>query len=68
MRRVYKEIQWAVGVIAQQRGLTLVLRQADELTQTEPEKAGAAIERSVVYADPNMDITREVIAKLKRGE
>lgn len=66
--RLYKDVQWAVGVIAQQRGLTLVLRQADEPTKSDPNTAMSAIERNVIYAEPNLDITREVIAKLNRGE
>jgi Skp family chaperone for outer membrane proteins len=71
---LYKEIQWAIGVIAQQRGLTLVFRHEDEpidpkiSAESDPTKAMSAIERWVVFASPKLDITREVVTKLNRGE
>jgi outer membrane protein len=68
LQKLYKEIQWAVGVIAQERGLTLVLRQGEADDKVSPNTAMAAIERTVVYVEPSLDITREVIAKLNRGE
>jgi outer membrane protein len=65
--QLYKEIRWAIGVIAQQRALTMVVRRADDPASTDPKTVVSNIDEWLLYTDSGMDITREVIAKLNRG-
>jgi len=62
MATLYKEIQSMVARVATHRGMTYILRVAnDPVVGTDPNSAMRAIERSVVYADPKNDITKDVI-------
>jgi Skp family chaperone for outer membrane proteins len=64
---LYKEVQAMVGRIAKFRGFVYVVRVSnDPITGANPNSAMAAIERTVVYADPRNDITNDVIYNLNR--
>ena len=64
---LYNEIQTMVGRIAKYRGFAYVVRVSnDPITGANPNSAMAAIERTVVYADPRNDITNDVIYNLNR--
>ena len=65
---LYQEIQEAVGTIAKRRGLSMILKISDPPKTTDQTAlASIFISQNVVYADPALEITREVIAKLNRG-
>jgi Skp family chaperone for outer membrane proteins len=62
---IYKEVQSMVGRVARNRGMTYVVRTSNEpITGTEPNSVIAAMQRSVVYADPGADITKVVLYNL----
>jgi Skp family chaperone for outer membrane proteins len=62
---IYKEVQTMVSRVAKHRGITYVLRISnDPITSSNPNSAMMAIERTVVVADPQNDITDEVIRYL----
>jgi Skp family chaperone for outer membrane proteins len=64
---LYKEVQSMVGRLAKYRGFVYVVRVSnDPVTGANPNSAMAAIERTVVYADPRNDITNDVIFNLNR--
>jgi Skp family chaperone for outer membrane proteins len=67
LAQLYKEIRWATGVIAQERGLTVVLRSPEEANPSDVTNVMTAVSQSLLYVGPNLDITREVVAKLNRG-
>jgi Skp family chaperone for outer membrane proteins len=59
---LYKEMQQMVAAVAQQRGLTYVVRvNTEPVSGTEPQSVMAAMSRTVIYADPSTDITDDVI-------
>jgi outer membrane protein len=62
---IYKEVQSMVNRVAKHRGITYVLRVSnDPITSSNPNSAMMAIERTVVVADPQNDITDEVVRYL----
>ncbi len=62
---IYKEVQSMVTRVAKHRGITYVLRVSnDPITSSNPNSAMMAIERTVVVADPQNDLTDEVIRYL----
>jgi len=64
---LYKEVQSMVGRIAKFRGFVYVVRVSnDPITGANPNAAMAAVERTIVYADPRNDITNDVIFNLNR--
>jgi outer membrane protein len=64
---LYKEVQSMVGRIAKYRGFVYVVRVSnDPITGANPNAAMAAVERTIVYADPRNDITNDVIFNLNR--
>jgi Skp family chaperone for outer membrane proteins len=65
MASLYKEIQAMVARIAQRRHLNYVVK-VSHGPYSEPNDVLAAINRSVVYADPRDDLTEEVIRDLNR--
>jgi outer membrane protein len=64
---LYKEIQVMVARIAQWKHYTYVLRVSnDPITGSDPRSALAAIDRTIVYAEPVNDITEEVVTYLNK--
>jgi Skp family chaperone for outer membrane proteins len=64
---LFKDIQRIVAAVAQQKGLTYVVRVSSEpVTGAEPQSVVAAMSRPVVYFDPaaTTDITNDVITYL----
>jgi len=62
---IYKEVQDMVARIAQYRGMSYVVRVSnDPVSAANPNSVFAAIEKTVVYADPKSDITRDVTYNL----
>ncbi|MDR3633726.1 MAG: OmpH family outer membrane protein [Isosphaeraceae bacterium] len=68
MATLYKEIQEWVAAIAKHRGMTYILKVSnDPIAANNPNAVFAAIEKSVVYADPRNDITRDVLFNMNRN-
>jgi outer membrane protein len=64
---LYKEIQSMVSRVAQFKGFAYIVRVSnDPITGSNPNSAMMAIERTIVYADPRNDITKEVVYHLNR--
>ncbi len=64
---LYKDISSMVGRVAQYRGFTFVVRVNNEpITGANPNAAMMAIERDVIYADPSLEITKDVVFNLNR--
>jgi len=64
---LYKEIQAMVAAIAKHNGLTYVVQVSNKpITGSDPRVAYAAMAQTVVYADPQTDITKSVIAYLNQ--
>lgn len=64
---LYKDISAMVGRVAQYRGFTFVVRvNNDPITGANPNAAMMAIERDVIYADPTLEITKDVVFNLNR--
>jgi Skp family chaperone for outer membrane proteins len=62
---LYQEIQVMVTRIAQHRGMTYVVKVSNEpITGANPNSVMAAMSKTVVYADPSSDVTRDVIYNL----
>lgn len=62
---LYKEIQSMVGRVAKHRSLNYVLKVSnDPVNGADPNSAMRAIDRSVVYADSQNDITADVVRYL----
>jgi outer membrane protein len=64
---IYKEAQLMVTAIAQWRKMNYVVRVTNvQPTGTDPNTVMAAIQNTVIYADPRNDITNDVIYNLNR--
>jgi outer membrane protein len=64
---LYKEIQAMVARVAQWRGMTYVMRVSNAPPSgTEPNSVLAALNNTMVYADPRNDITNDVVYYLNR--
>jgi RNA polymerase sigma factor (sigma-70 family) len=62
-----EEIQETIASVAKARGLNYVVKVSPgPRTDAEPGELTAALNRSVVYADPRNDLTEEVIRELNR--
>ena len=62
---LYKEIQSMVSRVAEAKALTYVMRvSSDPISGQNPNSVMAAIDRTVVYADPRSDITGYVVYNL----
>ncbi|MGE3821295.1 MAG: OmpH family outer membrane protein [Isosphaeraceae bacterium] len=65
---LYREIQDMVRRIAEFRGMTYVVQISNEpLSGSNPNSVMAAMAKTVVYADPRNDITKDVIYNLNRA-
>lgn len=59
---LYKEIQDMTSRVARYRGMTYVLRASNEpVSANNPNLVMASMARAVVYSDPRVDITQDVI-------
>jgi Skp family chaperone for outer membrane proteins len=66
---VYSEIVRLSGLVARERGYDLVHR-VDRMPATEsgdPDILGEIERRGVLYSDPSIDLTTEVLERLNRG-
>jgi len=62
---LYQEIQFMVTQIAQYRGMTYIVKVSNEpITGANPNSVMAAMSKTVVYADPQSDVTNHVIHNL----
>ena len=67
MAGCYKEVQDMATRYAKSRGFTCVLKvSAEPIKSEDPESVMAAMARGVVYSDPAMDITRNVLWNLNK--
>jgi outer membrane protein len=65
---IFREVQDMVRRIAEYRGMTYVVQVSNEpLSGANPNSVMAAMARTVVYADPRNDITKDVIYNLNRA-
>lgn len=65
---LYKEIQDMVRRIAVYRGMTYVVQISNEpISGANPTSVMAAMAKTVVYADPRNDITKDVVFNLNRA-
>ena len=61
LAEMYNEIQKMSAAVAKQRGITLVVKySAAPASAADPKSLEAALFRSVVYADPRLDLTPDV--------
>jgi len=64
---LYEEIQETVAALAKAKGLNYVVRVSPvPQSDSEPNEVVTAVNRSIVYADPEDDVTEEVIRILNR--
>lgn len=64
---LYKEVQEMVTLMAQYRGMTYVVQVSNEpVSGSNPQSVMAAMAKTVVYADPRNDITKDVVFNLNR--
>lgn len=61
----YKQMERAVAEIARERGLVLVLRTSREPTSGNPQELLSYLGREVIWADATIDITKDVVAKIR---
>lgn len=61
----YRQVEEAVRSTAQERGLLLVLRSTREPSSGGPQETAGYLAKEVVWADPSIDITQAVVARLK---
>ena len=61
----YKQIEQAVDQIARERGFVLVLRTSREPSSNNPQELLSYLGREVVWADATIDITKDVVAKIR---
>lgn len=61
----YKQIEGAVDQIARERGFVLVLRTSREPSSNNPQELLSYLGREVVWADATIDITKDVVAKIR---
>jgi outer membrane protein len=67
MATLYKEIQAMVARVAQWRGMTYVVKvSSTPVAGTDPNSVLAALNNTMVYADPRNDITNDVVHYLNR--
>ena len=65
MTSIYNEVSDMVKAIARDRGMTFVVKYSDAKVQsTEPNSAMSAMSKTIVYADPRVDITNDTIKYL----
>jgi Skp family chaperone for outer membrane proteins len=65
---LYKEIQDMVRRLAEYRGMTYVVQVSNEpISGSNPNSVMAAMAKTVVYADPRNDITKDVVYNLNRA-
>ncbi len=65
---LYKEVQDMVRRIAEYRGMTYVVQVSNEpVSGSNPNSVMAAMAKTVVYADPRNDITKDVVYNLNRA-
>ena len=65
LSNVYREVQDMVRRIAQYRGMTYVVQTSNEApSASDPQSVMAAMAKTVVYADPRNDITKDVVHNL----
>ncbi len=65
---VYKQMERAVEEIARERGLVLVLRTSREPTGGTPQELLSYLGREVIWADATIDITKDVVAKIRSAQ
>ena len=64
---LYKEVQDMVRRIAEFKGMTYVVQVSDEqISGSDPNSVMAAMAKTVIYADPRNDITKDVVYNLNR--
>ncbi len=62
MATIYNEITVMAKGVAQQRGMTFVVKYTDQQASgSEPNSVMAAMSRTILYADPKVDITGDVV-------
>ncbi len=67
MATLYKEIQLMVAQIAKWRGMNYVVKVSNQpITGSDPDTVMALLSSTVVYSDPQNDITNNVIHNLNR--
>lgn len=70
LQEIYKDIHAAVREVAQERGIDIVLA-TDQLPETAPESAGQVRQQillqKVLYWNPRLEITDDVISRLNRN-
>lgn len=65
LSELYKEIQTMAAAVARQKHLNFIVRISNEpITASEPNSVMSAMARSIVFADPSVDITDYVIYHL----
>ena len=64
---IYKDVQAMVSRVAKYKGFTFVVRvNNDPITSANPNSAMMAVDRDVIYADPTLEITNDVVFNLNR--
>jgi outer membrane protein len=64
---LYKEVQDMVAALAKYRGMTYVVQVSNEpVAGSNPNSVMAAMAKTVVYADPRNDITKDVVYNLNQ--
>jgi outer membrane protein len=64
---LYKEVQEMVSLIAQYKKMTYVVQVSNEpVSGSNPNSVMAAMAKTVVYADPRNDITKDVVYNLNK--
>jgi RNA polymerase sigma factor (sigma-70 family) len=67
MSTLLEEIQTAITSVAKAKGLAYVVKVSPAVpTDTDPAAVQSALGRAVVYADPQTDITEDIIQELNR--
>jgi len=62
---IYNDIRLMAAAVARKRGMTYVVKVSDEpVSGSDPNSVMSAMSRSIVYADPTSDITKEVVTYL----
>ena len=65
MALIYNEVASMVKSVSKQRGLTFVVKYSDApAVGTDPDSVVAAMSRTMIFADPSVDITNDVVAYL----
>ena len=67
MTGIYNEVAEMATRVAQSKGMTFVVKYNEGKVQsTEPNSAMSAMSKTFIYADPRVDITKEVVAYLNQ--